>query len=393
MHFPSDGLIYHKDSPATDKTRLDIGTVFGGYYSAAISDNVKRRQQQKLADGEYPGKVHFGYKNITVGYNSRGDEINDVSVDEPRAGYVQRAFELRCEGLSVASITDILNKEGATSNTKNPKPLVKSFVDTMLKDKFYIGIMTWNGKEYRHKYPHLISDSLFNEVQSINDVRSRKKTQTKRQNGKEIYALSGIARCKHCGGAMSSYVKKGHVYLRCSKKENILLEQIMDILKRIEISQFMLEKASEAINKRHNEQHKSISEQAKLLRSESTRLTKQIEMAYEDRLNGSITVEKYNEIAKVKEQRVNEISEILGRMDKEDKDTRVDISYLLKLIEKLPKLFESSRNEVKNEILGIIFSNLEIDKKRVLPSLIEPFCTLYQRANKRKWLPGLDSNQ
>lgn len=62
LHFPSDGLIYHKNSPATDKTRLDMGMVFGGYYSAATSDNVKRRQQQKVLVGEYPGKVPFEWQ-------------------------------------------------------------------------------------------------------------------------------------------------------------------------------------------------------------------------------------------------------------------------------------------------------------------------------------------
>ena len=30
LHFPSDGLVYHQNSPAHDKTRLDMGMVFGG---------------------------------------------------------------------------------------------------------------------------------------------------------------------------------------------------------------------------------------------------------------------------------------------------------------------------------------------------------------------------
>ena len=42
-----------------------MGMVFGEYYSAAISDNVKRKIDQKLYDGEWPGKAPIGYLNIT----------------------------------------------------------------------------------------------------------------------------------------------------------------------------------------------------------------------------------------------------------------------------------------------------------------------------------------
>lgn len=51
MHFPSDNLFIHKDSPAPDLFRLDIGIALAGYYSSSIRDNVKRRFEQLLADG------------------------------------------------------------------------------------------------------------------------------------------------------------------------------------------------------------------------------------------------------------------------------------------------------------------------------------------------------
>src|ERR1035438_975617 len=63
LHFPSDNLFIHKDSPAADLFRLDIGVALAGYYSSAIRDNVKRRISQKLNDGEWPGKAPIGYIN------------------------------------------------------------------------------------------------------------------------------------------------------------------------------------------------------------------------------------------------------------------------------------------------------------------------------------------
>jgi site-specific DNA recombinase len=57
LHFPSDNLYIHQGSPATDLLRLGMGIVVAQYYSDAISDNVKRKIEQKLRDGEWIGKA------------------------------------------------------------------------------------------------------------------------------------------------------------------------------------------------------------------------------------------------------------------------------------------------------------------------------------------------
>jgi DNA invertase Pin-like site-specific DNA recombinase len=66
LHFPSDNLVIHQNSPATDIMRLGLGIVVAQYYSDAISDNVKRKLEQKLRDGEWIGKAPFGYVNTTL---------------------------------------------------------------------------------------------------------------------------------------------------------------------------------------------------------------------------------------------------------------------------------------------------------------------------------------
>ena len=71
LHFPSDGLVFHKNSPACDKTRLGMGNGFGEYYSAAISDNVKRRfdQNYMMANGQV--RLPIGYINVDVDKKSQ----------------------------------------------------------------------------------------------------------------------------------------------------------------------------------------------------------------------------------------------------------------------------------------------------------------------------------
>ena len=106
LHFPSDGLVFHKNSPACDKTRLGIGMVFGEYYSSAISDNVKRRIEQKLHDGEFPGKAPIGYININLPNGKKG-----IIPDPARRQYIEKIFGLRLKVETFRSIANTMRKE------------------------------------------------------------------------------------------------------------------------------------------------------------------------------------------------------------------------------------------------------------------------------------------
>ena len=409
LHFVSEGpFIYHKDSPATDKTRLDMGMVFGSYYSNAISDAVKRRQEQKVADGEYPGPAPYGYKNIIVGYAARHKKITEIVVDEKQAEYVRMAYDLRLEGKSVGTITKMLNAAGAT--TKKGKPFACSRVDSILKDKFYAGIMRWRGKEYTHKYPLVISKQTYDAAQDMNKERSHNKVQTERQKEAEPFTYSGILRCQKCGGAMSPYIRKGHIYLRCSKSkeecgncnvsEDEINQQITEVISRITIDEATCEQIAEEISSENEVRRKSLARQQQAVRDELNRLKRQLSTIYEDRLDGRITVEKYDEIVESKEKRINGLENALEALVEHDKDISVDATYLLKLAQRLPELFKSSRSGLKNEILNCIFSNLQIWQKTTVFALHDPYETFYSHLTKKSdgadypdWLPGLDSNQ
>ena len=111
LHFPADNLFIHKNSPAPDLFRLNIGVALAGYYSSAIRDNVKRRFDQKLADGEWPGKAPIGYKNIITSYTPKGEPIKDIALDSDRHELVKKALEMRAMGISYGAITKFLRKK------------------------------------------------------------------------------------------------------------------------------------------------------------------------------------------------------------------------------------------------------------------------------------------
>ena len=55
-------------------------------------------------------------------------------------------------------------------------------------------------------------------------------------------------------------------------------------------------------------------------------------------------------------------------------------------------LIKSSKVDVKNEILRLLLSNLEISRKKISFNLLEPFCYIKKSDSRPMWLPRPDSN-
>ena len=176
MHFPSDNLFIHKDSPAADRFRLDIGISLAAYYSSAIRDNVKRRFEELLSKGVWVHRAPVGYKNIAIETDVLSKPIKDIVIDKDKAHFVVQAFEWRAQGMPYGQIAKRLIEAGYTSRKTGKQNISKSDIEKMINNKFYFGIMTHDGKEYKHKYQPLIDRALYNRCQHVKEQRKGSKT-------------------------------------------------------------------------------------------------------------------------------------------------------------------------------------------------------------------------
>lgn len=398
LHFPSDGLIFHKDSPACDKTRLGMGMVFGEYYSAAISDNVKRKIEQKLHDGEWPGKAPIGYLNIT-----KPDGTKDIIPDPERKGYIQRIFELRNEGETFRSLAKILKEEGLTANSDRRKPVSRSQIEGILKNPFYYGEMRYKGRIYAHRYEPIIGKIDFLNAQEVN----RRQLQNKnKKDVKRRYAFNGVAKCAVCGCSMSSYMAKGHTYMKCSGAKghcpgtNVSEEevegQLNDIFDHLVPDTETCERIYAELAKRRNNSQQYFVNSIEEVRQNIKKITTKESTLYEDRLCGRITVDVYDKIANdLKDEREQYERQLLN-LTANDKSFELDATTLLWVAQHARELYKGLKVEQKTRFLNLLLSNLQIKQKMVLPSLLEPFKSLFEVSKSLKtsnWLPGLDSNQ
>jgi site-specific DNA recombinase len=394
IHFPSDNLCVTKNSGAPDLFRLGIGVALARYYSDSIRDNVKRRFEQKLNDGEWPGKAPIGFVNHRI-----SDKETTVLIDPERAGYIKKAFQLRLVGTPYRGIAAQLKADGLRNNTAKRTAIGQSYVEQILKNPFYYGVMRYNGKLYPHKYEPIISRKMFDKVQAVNEQRGTNRTKKQSID----YTFNGLLKCGSCGCSVSSYTAKGNVYMQCSKgkgpckqihiKEKDLVPQVAELVGKLEMNEDIINYVIDELRKHHDNQQLYYANAIEQTRSEYDTIQKKLGILYEDRLDGRITLNDYDEYVKDLKARQEQLDDQLVNLTHNDKSFLLTSSYLLEVATKAPKLFQSSKAALKSKLLRFLLSNLVIQDKKLVFNLKAPFDVISECSQNQTWLRGLDSNQ
>jgi len=392
LHFPSDNLFITKDSPATDLFRLGIGMLLAKYYSDSSRDNVKRRFQQMLNDGIWVHRAPIGYKNINRGTDKKPDK--DIVVDHDKAHYVVKAFEMRARGVPYAVIAKDLGKAGFKSNISNSKAPNKAFLERILCNKFYYGVMVHSEREYPHNYEPLISRALFNQVQRVRDERKHEMT---KYDSKE-FTFKKIVKCGDCGRAVSPFRARNTVYLRCANgkcdnpntAESLVYDGVNSDVSYSDIPDKWLDKVIVELRKRHDNQQVYYTQNIEQTRKEYDAIKGKMKTLYEDRLVGRITTDQYDEYVNDLENRQQDLNDRLKMLTSDNKSFQLAASYLLDLAQRAEQLFKESDEALQNKLLEYVLSNIELKDKKLSYMFNEPFRTIIE--TKKKSLSGSESN-
>ena len=386
LHFVSDGQIINSKLSAVEKFNFSISLGLAKYYSDAISDNVKRAQEQMLRTGIYPTKPPYGYKRVPI-----DKKKTKIVVDEFASKIVQKAYEwYATSSFSLYLIKEKMNKEYGVNWSKG-------YTDKVLKDHFYYGIMTWNKKQYKHSYPPIISKNLFDQVQKIKAGFNKKPF---KYAGKP-YIYRGLLRCGHCGLAITPEKHKGHVYYHCTQyngkhgakwlREEVITEQIGNIFKKLQIPDLVLEQVVQNLDNTHQDKMDFHNKQFDKLTSKHKTITKMIDNLYLDKLKGSITDDRYDKYYQSFREQIAEIDTRLSMLQEAEDNYYVSAKYLLKLSNKAYDLFKSSEVEERRQLIKLVLSNLRVEGKLVRYEAVKPFNTILDYADRQSLLPLSDS--
>jgi site-specific DNA recombinase len=188
------------------------------FRSASDGQTISRKMAYKASIGGTPGRAKIGYLNIKEKYEDR--EVATIAIDEERAPLVKLAFDMFATGTyTVDSLQEILVDAGlkALPHGKQPaKPISRSQVARMLRDRYYIGYVTLKGVEYQGRHEPLIPWELFHRVQEILDTHSGAGIRQR----KHRHYLKGTLWCHRCGHRLIIAVAKGtYEYFLCRGRQ------------------------------------------------------------------------------------------------------------------------------------------------------------------------------
>lgn len=395
LHFPHDNLYIHKDSPASDLFHLDVNVALAGYYSSAIRDNVKRRFEQKLADGEWPGKVPVGYVNFTSGYDSRGDAIKEVASDTEEIRHlIKLAFEMRAAGLSYGVITTKLQAFGMKAALKD-KPIPKTQVEHILQNPFYVGEMRYEGKTYKHMYEPLIEPWLWKKVQEVDARRSKIRT----KSAAKEYIYKSLVRCETCGYSVFTDGPKngGNFYLKCTEyggkhgakwmNEKVLNAQIVRVLESIKIPEEKVPELVAQLQTEFDSEQEYYKSQLKVLQKQYDALDGEIKDMFRELPSFKHKRELFEELIEEKVKLQGDILEQIKDHSKGNERFIVAASKIYDVASRASQIFLDAKAHpsAKRRLLEFVLSNMRLQGDTLLFELKTPFDVIAGCSKKNCW--------
>jgi site-specific DNA recombinase len=179
------------------------------FYSANLGQEIRKGMDQKAAQGGWPVRAPFGYRNARrEGAGRRGESVLEPDQQAPIVAW---AFERYATGsLSLAALTEAVAEKGLRNRLGNPPGI--SAIHRMLRNPVYAGVVRWRGVERDGTHPPLVSRELFSKVQCVLDEHSS----GGERSWKHDHYLKGTLACAECGSKLYYAVAKGRFgYFRC----------------------------------------------------------------------------------------------------------------------------------------------------------------------------------
>jgi DNA invertase Pin-like site-specific DNA recombinase len=384
VHLVKEGRVIAKNSRSQDKFMHDIHVAVARNYSENLKEEVRKGMREKAEQGVYPGRAPFGYRNNTI--------TRTIEVAPGKAPVLQRIFELY--GTGNHSLDSLRKALWAETGVR----LSRSYLETILKNRFYLGQFAWDGTEYKGSHPALIDAATFERVQDVfaghNKPRYRK----------HQFAFAGLLTCAHDGCTVTTESHKGkYVYYRCSygrgkcdlpyMREQEVSERLADVLKNIHVPENVVQAIVDSIEADRERSESRRREQLTGVKQRLTLLRTHMDQMYEDKLDGRIDEEFWRR--KMREWRAQE-AELQNTVDRlcrpVTSDRVMTARRILELANKAHFLYLTRNSAERGQLLKSVLLNCATDGVSLWPNYRKPFDLIFRRAKNKEWSGREDLN-
>ena len=217
--------------------KLVFAANYGRLEWEKIANRTKRGRDDVARKGLYVGHLSDGYITVPEGSHKR------IDVDDNRKGVIEKIFDLFIAGKSTDEIAQILNADNVptankyrltlshlnyNSTYKKKDGLEYNRNDTkwsgvqvsqVLSNKWYIGIRSYDGEQY--KIPRIISDEKWEKAENERMLRASR-FRSDRKKKVHNYLLSNYFYCGKLGRKKYGHVtgKDNHYYCSSVEEKN-----------------------------------------------------------------------------------------------------------------------------------------------------------------------------
>ena len=376
VHFVKENFVLHRDSKSNEKFIWNVKVAVAQYYIDNLSEEVKKGQKEKLAEGWLPTKPPLGYKTI----GEKGHRIHVI--DEATKHFAENMFKYYVSGdYSVYKLTNKLYEDGLRSENGHKVP--KSRIHAYLTDPFYVGLNKWNGKITPGQQETFIEKSVFDKVQSL------LKGKTTPKISKHNFPFKSLLKCDECNGTITWETQKGinyghcNHYKQCSQlkwaKEKDLIKLVIPLFEALRINDSrLLDWIRRALKETHVEETKQFSHTLEKLNNQEEQIKKRISSLYDDKLDGKITEEFYNEKNVEYNEERNEIINQRKKLNIKDKSFYEKTITIYDVAMGAGKLFEDASDNKKRRLLRLVLTNMRLRNSVLTSSYTHSYEILYK---------------
>lgn len=377
IHLVKEGRVIGKDSRSQDKFMHDIHVAVAKHYVENLKEEVRKGMREKAEQGIYPARAPVGYRNNSL--------TRSIDVDPQRGPEVKRIFELYASGHHslVTLRRTVLNELGLR--------LSRSYFETILKNRFYLGYFVWQGVEYKGTHEPLISGDLFKRVHDVCAERNKPK------HRKHAFAFAGLLRCANDGCTVTAELQKGkYVYYRCSHgrgkcslpymREQEVSDRMGELLKGIYVPEKI---AQTIVDSLQSDSTRAEAERQKRIVATQQRiaaLRARMDQMYEDKLDGKIDDEfwtrKMNEWQEQERELESELSSLKALVTTESVLT---VKRIFELANRAHFLYFTRNQADRGQLLKSVLLNCGTDGVSLWPVYRKPFDVIFERAKKQEW--------
>ncbi len=187
---------YTEDTAIGDLVATVLDAV-NEYQSRASGADIAYKMGQKIVKGGSVGRAPIGYLNVRETFEGR--EVRTVAIDPERGPLIRMAFELYATGTYgfhalIDALTDAGLRTKPTRRYPTGTPISINSIGNLLRDRYYLGYVTYRGQEYRGRHEPLIDPETFERVQQMLEARRAGGVRERTHN----HYLKGTVWCHRC---------------------------------------------------------------------------------------------------------------------------------------------------------------------------------------------------